>query len=365
MRVKDGPTEVVITGGPCAGKTTGLAYLAEKLRERGFRVFTTPEVSTTLTTGGLHNIGELQLTDRQAYYATQREFVLMQRDLRARFQGLAACLPDERCVILHDRAEMDTASYLTGKEWRALCRELQLDAAEIRDSYDAVIHMVTVARDAPELYNLESNPARQELDAAAAVAADEATLAAWIGHPRLRIIDNSSDFSTKLNRVLRVVLDALGEPELVRCRRFLLAEAPRSHPALARARAVESEQVYLTSVDPSREVRLRRRAEEGQTTYSRVERRITPGLEYEHEEGISAVEYARLLLSRDTSRQALRKTRYHFPYGSTYCRLDIFADDDPSAGLVMLSVDELAGEPAELPPFAIERELEEDFVLQT
>lgn len=363
--MNEGPIEVVITGGPCAGKTTGLVYLSEKLRERGFRVFTTPEVSTTLITGGLYDIAELQRSDRKTYYETQREFVLMQRDLGERFRGLAACFPSDRRVILHDRAELDTASYLTQDEWKMLCRELQIDAAQLRDSYDAVIHMVTVARDAPELYSLEGNSARQEGDAAQAVAADEATLAAWVGHPRLRIIDNSSDFTDKLNRVLRVVLDALGEPELIRERRFLLASVSLTHPALQGARAVESEQVYLTSADPSREIRLRRRAEGGQATYFRVERRITPGLEYEHEEGISEGEYSRLLLSRDVSRRPLRKTRYHFTYGSTYCRLDIFDDDDPSAGMIMLSIDELAGEPAVLPPFVIECELDDDFLLQT
>jgi Flp pilus assembly CpaF family ATPase len=34
---------IVLTGGPCGGKTTALDRLSGYLRERGFRVFTVPE----------------------------------------------------------------------------------------------------------------------------------------------------------------------------------------------------------------------------------------------------------------------------------------------------------------------------------
>lgn len=44
--------KICITGGPCAGKTTGLNYLAEKLKERGFAVYIVPEAATTLFMGG-------------------------------------------------------------------------------------------------------------------------------------------------------------------------------------------------------------------------------------------------------------------------------------------------------------------------
>lgn len=49
---------VVLTGGPCAGKTTALAVLEERMRSRGFRVFVVPEAATTLITGGAMFSGE-------------------------------------------------------------------------------------------------------------------------------------------------------------------------------------------------------------------------------------------------------------------------------------------------------------------
>lgn len=45
-------TKVCLTGGPCAGKTSGLAYLSEKLRDDGISVFMVPEAATLLANGG-------------------------------------------------------------------------------------------------------------------------------------------------------------------------------------------------------------------------------------------------------------------------------------------------------------------------
>lgn len=357
-------TEIVLTGGPVGGKTTSLAYLAEKLRDRGFRVFTTPEVATTLVTGGLYELGDLPQLDPDAYYASQKEFVLLQRDFRARFQGLARCF-DQKCVILHDRAEMDTAAYMQPAEWRALMDELRLGLSDVRDSYDAVIHLVTVARDAPDLYALEqgNNPARQETSVAAACASDEATLEAWVGHPRLRIIDNSTDFHDKLRRTLQAVLRAVGAPVPVEQeRKFLLATPPTGHPLLADARVAEIEQTYLISADPRREVRLRRRVEAGQAVYSRTEKVLLPGsqLRQEKEEVLSPSDYLGLLKGRDPSRRTLRKRRYCFVHEFTYCELDIFAADDPLAGLAILEVEQAEGERLDLPPFDITREVTDE-----
>ena len=44
---------LVLTGGPCAGKTSAMARLRGYLESRGFRVFVVPEAATLLFNGGL------------------------------------------------------------------------------------------------------------------------------------------------------------------------------------------------------------------------------------------------------------------------------------------------------------------------
>ena len=44
--------KIVLTGGPCAGKTTALAYVAEKLREKRINTLTVDECATKLILSG-------------------------------------------------------------------------------------------------------------------------------------------------------------------------------------------------------------------------------------------------------------------------------------------------------------------------
>ena len=45
--------KIVITGGPCAGKTTALSWIANDLPQKGYRVVFVPETATELIGGGI------------------------------------------------------------------------------------------------------------------------------------------------------------------------------------------------------------------------------------------------------------------------------------------------------------------------
>jgi nucleoside-triphosphatase THEP1 len=45
-------TKIVITGGPCGGKTTILTNFVSIFEARGFRVYCVPEAATMLSTAG-------------------------------------------------------------------------------------------------------------------------------------------------------------------------------------------------------------------------------------------------------------------------------------------------------------------------
>lgn len=44
--------KIVVTGGPCAGKTTAITTLADKLREKGYATFIVPEAASLIFTSG-------------------------------------------------------------------------------------------------------------------------------------------------------------------------------------------------------------------------------------------------------------------------------------------------------------------------
>jgi len=43
---------ILLTGGPCAGKTTSLAKLQSALDNKGYRVYCVPEAATLMMKGG-------------------------------------------------------------------------------------------------------------------------------------------------------------------------------------------------------------------------------------------------------------------------------------------------------------------------
>ena len=45
-------TRILLTGGPCAGKTTALAAISQDLTQLGYKVFVVPEAATMLMKGG-------------------------------------------------------------------------------------------------------------------------------------------------------------------------------------------------------------------------------------------------------------------------------------------------------------------------
>ena len=49
---KSNVTRILLTGGPCAGKTTGLAEINSDLTQLGYKVLAVPEAATLFGNGG-------------------------------------------------------------------------------------------------------------------------------------------------------------------------------------------------------------------------------------------------------------------------------------------------------------------------
>ena len=62
----------VLTGGPSAGKTTGIAKLEQKLRDRGYAVYVVDETSTALILSGIRPWEVHNLAFQKALYDIQK-----------------------------------------------------------------------------------------------------------------------------------------------------------------------------------------------------------------------------------------------------------------------------------------------------
>lgn len=199
---------IVLTGGPCGGKTTALARVSSYLRERGFDVIMVPEAFTILYQNGMS----------LDYFGTEGMDIVIQNTVmnvqKSLEDGLENVLKarGKPGVLICDRGMMDGAAYMPRDEFEDILAEQDMEVTDVREGrYNAVFHMVTAADGASQFYSLENNDARSE-SPEEAIAMDKKTQGAWAGHPRLFVLDNSTGFEGKLQRLVEATAKLVGLP---------------------------------------------------------------------------------------------------------------------------------------------------------
>jgi thymidylate kinase len=174
--------KICLTGGPCAGKTSSMNFLKEKLSPF-FIVYVLPEVAATTVHSGVTIIpSEFTPATHQIF---TKAIMQMQMDLEDYFWDIAT-IQKRSVVILTDRGVMDNTAYCTPEVEQKIYNQTGWNKTMIRDNrYDMVIHLVTCADGAEEFYTLENNTARSETPEIAKML-DKMTQGAWNGHPTYR-----------------------------------------------------------------------------------------------------------------------------------------------------------------------------------
>ena len=319
-------TKIVITGGPCGGKSTAMSWVQNAFTQMGYAVLFVPETATELITGG---VAPWTCGSNADYQQCQMK---LQMEKEKVFLRAARTMDAEKALIVCDRGALDNKAYMDGVEFAAVLERMGTNETELRDGYDAVFHLVTAAKGAEAFYTTANNAARTET-AAEAAALDDKLIAAWTGHPHLRVIDNSTDFEHKMKRLVAEIASFLGEPEPLEIERKYLIEYPdlRWLEAQPHCRRIEIIQTYLKS-EEGEEVRIRQRGEGGHYIYYQTVKRKLSGLKrVEIERRLSQSEYLRLMMEADTSRRQIRKDRYCLMYGNQYFEIDVYPFWDDKA----------------------------------
>ncbi len=310
--------QIVITGGPCAGKTKALCKIEQDLTQKGYKVIIVPEAATMVINGGI-GPGNMTMLD------FQRTIYEMQTSHEDVFLRAIQRLNDENIVIIYDRGVIDNKAYMTEGDFNIILSEYGEKELHLKEKYNAVIHMVTAADGATQYYTLSNNTARTE-SPELAIERDRKTLNAWIGHSHLRKIDNSTNFERKLDRLMAEIYNILGLPVPIEIERKYLVKMPDIE-AISLVTAVsktEIIQTYLKSIE-DQERRIRQRGLEGDYVYYYTTKQKIDDLKrIETERKISADEYVDLMMEADTSLKQIKKTRYCFMWENQYFELDIY-----------------------------------------
>jgi hypothetical protein len=356
---------IVLTGGPCAGKTTALAYISEKCSEKGIKTYIVPEAATLLCKGGF----SLDNSAKQPNQVLKFQINLMkiQISLEDIFTEIAS-MEKVPTLILCDRGVMDGKAYMSKDEWQALLDETGWNTVQLRDKrYDAVLHLVTAADGASSFYNLNNIARTETVDQA--IALDKKTMGCWMAHPGFCCVDNNfPSFKEKIDKTLECVLRQFGVPLSNQFyKKYLLMRNVTSDvvqiPDTYKPEQIEIEDFYINHTSENIiEEKVRRRGQKDSCTYQYRVKYSDKGQIIESRRSITAREYMKYCQPRNLikGRAKLSKIRQCFLWKNLYFKIDTYTNIDHKPSILIVQIEPNAEELATPPFIQILREITDE-----
>jgi hypothetical protein len=257
------PFVVVLTGGPCAGKTSATAFLRDRLSKRGFQVLTVPENATHFLTNSDGFQPEWAGTDSQV--RMQRIFLDYQMSQEDAFKAFGELHPTKPSVLLLDCCTLNSKVYLTDEQWSkvlTLPGKPVLTEQQLFARYDLVIHMVSCAFEGQYDWGPgSSNPGRYH-SPEEAKDHDKRSLNVFAHHPQVRVVPHFEEFDSKMQQVLHFLNEARHMDGLTGKRRRQQVRVADTNGLLAIAAQASTSSFLVTStfLDEQMQQSLRRRA---------------------------------------------------------------------------------------------------------
>lgn len=194
--------KIVVTGGPCGGKTTGLEWIKNAFTEKGYNVLFVPETATELISSG---VAPWTCSSNVEF---QKCLMRLQLTEESVYEQAAGIMTNDNVLIVCDRGALCNKAYMTKEEFAQVMESVNSTEDERRESYGAVFHLVSTAKGAEEFYTTSNNSARTEsIEEAAAL--DDALIEAWKDHTYHRIVDNTTGFEEKMQRLIAAISEFL------------------------------------------------------------------------------------------------------------------------------------------------------------
>ena len=126
-------SKIVITGGPCAGKTTAMSWIQNAFTRMGYAVLFVDETATQLITGGA--APWLSTSNRDF----QWRLLELQLNKEKAFVEIAKTMKVDKILVVCDRAALDNRSYMTEEDFRYVLRQMNTNEVSLRDQYDGYL----------------------------------------------------------------------------------------------------------------------------------------------------------------------------------------------------------------------------------
>eukprot|EP00931_Biecheleriopsis_adriatica_P007096 TRINITY_DN108410_c0_g1_i1.p1 TRINITY_DN108410_c0_g1~~TRINITY_DN108410_c0_g1_i1.p1 ORF type:complete len:430 (-),score=88.01 TRINITY_DN108410_c0_g1_i1:71-1360(-) len=203
------PFVVVLTGGPCSGKSSALALLRDRLTARGLQALTVPENATHFLANSDGFQPEWAGTDSQV--KMQRIFLDFQIAQEEAFKSFASLHPTKRPILLLDCCTINSKVYVSDEQWEKVLAsgEEKWTEEALFARYDLVVHMATCALEGHYEWGPGSNNPGRYHTPEQAKEQDVRCLEVFRRHPQLRVVPHCPSFKEKIEKVAEFVNDAL------------------------------------------------------------------------------------------------------------------------------------------------------------
>uniref|UniRef100_A0A1B6CCI7 NadR/Ttd14 AAA domain-containing protein n=2 Tax=Clastoptera arizonana TaxID=38151 RepID=A0A1B6CCI7_9HEMI len=320
--------KIVLTGGPCGGKTTGQSRLCTFFENLGWKVFRVPETAAVLLSGG---IKFSDLSEEEGYKFQENLLKTMLQIENTFFALGESC--NRNCLIICDRGAMDASAFISREKWEHLMASNGWNSVELRDNrYNQILHLVSAANGAEDFYTTEDHSCRSE-GVELARELDYKAAAAWVGHPYFDVVDNSTDFENKIFRLIADVCQKLGIDTgdrlntKARKRKFLVKGPLPSDIIFPPYQDFDVVHNYLQSNTPDLQARLRKRGQKGHWSYIHTIRKPKlQGQVIEVKTQLTHRDYINMLAQKDDSHFTIYKRRRCFLDNNQYFQLDIYRE---------------------------------------
>ena len=188
---------IVITGGPCAGKTSAMEWIRRDIAQKGYRVLVIPETATEFISGG---VCPWTCGTNYDYQTVQMH---LQREKERCFRQAAETMESQaqKILIVCDRGMYDNMIYMTKKEFYSILDHMQTTEEEVLGNYDAVFHLVTAAIGTDAFATDLNNTARYE-GQEQSILMDRKFIQSWAPHPNHFKVDSNQDFDSKMKSLI-------------------------------------------------------------------------------------------------------------------------------------------------------------------
>lgn len=193
--------KIVLTGGPCSGKTIISSKLEEYFRKKeDYLTFVVPETATELIKSGITPYNSKSIFEFQSLLFCRQFNKEMTTEL-------AFNIIDNKSknIVLYDRALLDNKAYLEDRlDFDKFLNEYKLTELQVLDHYDLVINLLNMTGSDISGYETESNKMRFETESEAQIV-DHKTTEAWAGHNNILIIPPQDTIEKKTDIVIKEI----------------------------------------------------------------------------------------------------------------------------------------------------------------